>query len=222
MGDEDEIGVTLAGYYTTAAFAPTATDLSTGKYEGSAAVSYLFDFEDFEATTGTLKYTYRAITATNAVDKSEIKATMEFTIEGTETAKLEGIYRLDTGNIVAYGDYLNYPFDDDEEWKLSAIAKYNLQGWDVSGAAEYYGILTLDHAYSDTTSFQLEGRWDSTPAAGAPNYSAYAEVKHTLAENTTLKVYYELNDWDVDEDWATTIGVNDGIGTLWSRLEVTF
>jgi len=234
LGDEDEIGVTVDGYYVLAAFSPTAKDYSPDYMGGSAKVSYLFDVEDLEKTEAFLKYAYKAmISDPTAIKDNKVSGGVDFTIDeaNAETAALGGGYRIKGYGYLAgpvdatywaYVEYLNYPLADD--FKLSGYFEYDSAGqdWVVDVAPAYFGTLTLDYAYSDSTTFQLEGRYDSEVAASVPNYSVYAEVKHTLAENTTLKVYYELNEWDDNWDYAPTFGVQDNIGTLWSRLEVTF
>jgi len=233
LGDEDEIGVTVDGYYVLAAFNPTARNYTPDFLGGSAKVTYLFDVEELEETEAFLKYAYKAkISDPTAVKTNNVSGGIDFTMdaENAETAALGGGYRIKgygylggpvDGTYFAYAEYLNYPLADD--FKLSGYFEYDSAGQDwVVNAPAYFGTLTLDYAYSDTTTFQLVGRYDSEVAAGVPNYSAYAEVAHTLAENTTLKVYYELNTWDDNWDYAPTFGVQDGIGTLWSRLEVTF
>jgi len=227
LGDEDEIGVTIDGQYILAAFDPTARNYTPDNMGGSAKVTYLFDVEDLEKTEAFLKYTYRTkISDPTVIKYNKVDGGIDFTIDeaNSETAALGGGYRLGgavPGTYYAYAEYLNYPLADD--FKLSGYFEYDAAGQDwVVVAPAYFGTLTLDYAYSDTTTFQLAGRYDSEVAAGVPNYSVYAEVKHTLAENTTLKVYYELNEWDDDWDYAPTFGIQNGIGTLWSRLEVTF
>jgi hypothetical protein len=226
LGDEDEIGVTVDGYYVTAGFAPTAKTYSSDYMGGSAKVSYLFNVEELEETEAWLKYTYKTkVSDSTAIKYNKVDGGIDFTMdeENGETACIGGGYRI--GGAVAttyyaYAEYLNYPLADD--FKLSGYFEYDTAGQSVVAPA-YFGTLTLDYAFSDTTTFQLEGRYDSEVLAGVPNYSVYAEVAHTLAENTTLTVFYELNTWD--DNWyyaADPIGVQDGIGTLWSRLQVTF
>jgi hypothetical protein len=226
LGDEDEVGVTVDGYYVLAAFDPTARNYTPDYMGGSAKVSYLFDVEELEETEAWLKYTYKTkVSAPTAIKYNKVDGGIDFTMneENEETASIGAGYRIGgavAGTYYAYAEYLNYQLADD--FKLSGYFEYDTAGQSVVAPA-YFGTLTLDYAFSDTTTFQLEGRYDSEVLAGVPNYSAYAEVAHTLAENTTLKVYYELNTWD--DNWyyaADPIGVQDGIGTLWSRLEVTF
>ncbi len=226
LGDEDEIGVTVDGYYVTEGFAPTAKSFTPDRMGGSAKVTYLFDVGELEETEAFLKYSYGTVISDPTVIKAnKVDGGLNFTIdeENGETASIGGGYRIGgaaAGTYYAYAGYDNYPLADD--FKLSGYFEYDTAGQSVAAPA-YYGTLTLDYAYSDTTTFQLEGRYDSEVAAGVPNYSVYAEVAHTLAENTTLTVFYELNTWDDNWYYADDpIGVQDGIGTLWSRLEVTF
>ncbi|GAH98564.1 unnamed protein product, partial [marine sediment metagenome] len=166
------------------------------------------------------------------VGTNEVTATLAFTMDAVteETATLEGTYEIPAeGADAVYtvsAEYANYPVAD--KLKVSAYGEYTNVASDFLAEEEdytYFGTLTLDYAYTTNTAFQLEGRYDSDPGvssadAGLPKYSAYAEVAHTLATDTTLTVSYELNTWDItDVDYK---GIQDGVGTFEAELEVTF
>ncbi|MEA1939901.1 MAG: hypothetical protein U9N03_04460, partial [Candidatus Caldatribacteriota bacterium] len=227
VGEDGEVGLSVDGHYVQAGFAPTAGNFDPNTMGGGASVSYLLDVAGLEKTEATLAYDYESDIPDEGVDAvvgtNEVTATLAFTMDAAneETATLEGTYEIpaegDDAVYVASLDYANYPVA--EKLKLSAYGEYtnvpsvNLGADNVDYT--YYGTLTLDYAYTTDTAFQLEGRWDSDPAVpGLPKYSAYAEVAHTLAANTTLTVSYDLNDWDE--------GVLDGVGTFETVLEVTF
>jgi len=224
VGENDEIGFTVDGFYVEDDFAPVASDFGEDTMGGNASVSYLFDVADLEETKATLKYSYKSDIPEEGVDaevlKNEVKGTLDFTMDAAneETASLSGTYRIpaeeEDATFKVSAEYANYPLAD--KFKLSGYFEYD-SNIDVDGEedGEYFGTLTLDYTYSDTTTFQLEGRYDSEPAdLDLPKVAAYAKVAHTLAENTKLTVSYELNDWDD--------GILDGVGTLKSELKVTF
>jgi len=235
FGENDEIGLAVNGHYIEDQFAPVA-----GKYDpattliggtgglmgGGASVSYLFDIAGLEKTEATLGYDYESnIPATGATARiitNEVTGSLALTVDAVteEVATIEGTYKIPATGAkaiyVASLEYANYPLAD--KLKLSAYGEYSSEGSKKLATPEdytYLATLTLDYAYTDATAFQLEGRWDSDPAVtGLPKYSAYAEVAHTLATDTTLTVSYALNDWDG--------GVLDGVGTFKTELAVTF
>jgi len=226
VGEDGEVGLAIDGHYIQEGFAPTVSLFDPDTMGGGASISYLLDVAGVEKTEITLGYDYEsdipaegddAIVGTNEVD-----VTLAFTMDAVteEAATLEGTYEIpaegDDAVITVSAEYANYPVAD--KLKLSAYVEYNSEVSLMLAEPEdytYYGTLTLDYAYTANTAFQLEGRWDSDPLVqGLPKYSAYAEVAHTLATNTTLTVSYDLNDWDD--------GVEDGVGTFEAELEVTF
>ena len=226
VGEDGEIGLAVDGHYIQAGFAPTVSSFDPNTMGGGAEVSYLLDFAGLEKTEATLAYGYESDIPAEGDDAvvgtNEVTATLAFTMDAVteETATLEGTYEIPAeGDDAVYtvsAEYANYPVAN--KLKLSAYGEYTNTPSVALVEAEdytYYGTLTLDYAYSDATIFQLEGRYDSDPTVpGLPKYSAYAEVAHTLATNTTLTVSYDLNDWDD--------GVEDGVGTFVAELEVTF
>jgi len=236
VGENDEIGLGVNGHYIEVGFAPTAGNYNPdpttilggngGLMGGGASVSYLLDVAGLEKTEATLAYDYESDIPAEGDDAvigtNEVTATLAFTMDAVteETATLEVTYDIPLSGVDAEyevsAELANYPVAD--KLKLSAYADYSSAASEnllVQEDYTYYGTLTLDYAYSDATAFQLEGRYDSDPAvAGLPKYSAYAEVAHTLATNTTLTVSYVLNDWDD--------GVLDGVGTFETELAVTF
>jgi hypothetical protein len=123
-------------------------------------------------------------------------------------------YDLLTKGFAAYVGYKDYPLTDD----LKASASYQY----VSLIPEHTGVLTLNYTYSEVLSVQLDGRYDSVPAAGASKYSAEIALTHALAENTKLTVGYELNNWDADTKLVNKRNILDNVGTLKAVLSVTF
>ena len=226
VGEDGEVGLAVDGHYVQAAFTPTAGNFTPNTMGGGASVSYLLDVAGLEKTEATLAYGYESDIPAEGDDAvvgtNEVTATLALTMDAVteETATLEGTYEIPAeGDDAVYtvsAEYANYPVAD--KLKLSAYGEYTNTPSVALAEAEdytYYGTLTLDYAYTTNTAFQLVGRWDSDPLVqGLPKYSAYAEVAHTLATNTTLTVSYDLNDWDD--------GVEDGVGTFVAELEVTF
>jgi len=225
VGEDGEVGLAVDGHYIQEGFAPTVSSFDPNTMGGGASISYLLDVGGLEKTEATLAYDYESDIPAEGDDAvvgtNEVTVTLAFTMDAVteETATLEGTYEIPAeGDDAVYtvsAEFANYPVAD--KLKVSAYGEYtnvasvNLGVDNVDYT--FYGTLTLDYAYSDATAFQLEGRWDSDPL-DLPKYSAYAEVAHTLATNTTLTVSYELNDWD-DE-------VLDGVGTFETELAVTF
>jgi len=226
LGEDGEVGLAVNGHYIQAGFTPSTGSFDPNTMGGGASVSYLLDVGGLEKTEATLAYDYESDIPAEGDDAvvgtNEVTATLAFTMDAVteETATLEGTVEIplegDEAGYTVSAEYANYPVAD--KLKLSAYGEYSNTPSVALAEAEdytYFGTLTLDYAYSDATAFQLEGRWDSDPAvAGLPKYSAYAEVAHTLATNTTLTVSYALNDWDD--------GVLDGVGTFETELAVTF
>ncbi|MGB6370529.1 MAG: S-layer homology domain-containing protein [Atribacterota bacterium] len=226
VGEDGEVGLAVDGHYIQAGFTPTAGNFDPNTMGGGASVSYLLDVAGLEKTEATLAYDYESDIPAEGDDAvvgtNEVTVTLAFTMDAVteETATLEGTYEIPAeGDDAVYtvsAEYANYPVAD--KLKLSVYGEYSNTPSALLAEPEdytYYGTLTLDYAYTANTAFQLEGRYDSDPAvAGLPKYSAYAEVAHTLATNTTLTVSYDLNDWDD--------GVEDGVGTFETELAVTF
>jgi len=226
LGEDGEVGLAVDGHYIQAGFTPTAGNFDPNTMGGGASVSFLLDVGGLEKTEATLAYDYESDIPAEGDDAevgtNEVTVTLAFTMDAVteETATLEGTVEIPAeGDDAVYtvsAEYANYPVAD--KLKVSAYGEYTNTPSVALAEAEdytYYGTLTLDYAYSDATTFQLEGRYDSDPLVqGLPKYSAYAEVAHTLATNTTLTVSYDLNDWDD--------GVEDGVGTFEAELAVTF
>jgi hypothetical protein len=68
----------------------------------------------------------------------------------------------------------------------------------------------------------VEGRINST---FVPFYSAEAQLKYTVAKNTTLKVGVEMNDWEAsiadwsdEDDWI----INNDATKIYAGVEVKF
>jgi len=225
VGEDGEVGFAVDGHYIQEGFAPAAGGFDPDTMGGGASVSYLLDVGGLEITEATLAYDYESdIPAegdTAVVGTNEVSAGIAFTMDAVteETAALDVTYEIPAeGDEAVYtvsAEYANYPVAD--KLKVSAYGEYtnvaSVNLGDDNVDYTYFGTLTLDYTYTANTAFQLEGRWDSDPL-DLPKYSAYAEVAHTLATNTTLTVSYELNDWDD--------GVEDGVGTFETELAVTF
>jgi len=231
LGEDGEVGLAVDGHYIQADFTPSTGSFDPNTMGGGASVSYLLDFAGLEKTEATLAYDYESDIPAEGDDAvvgtNEVSAGIAFTMDAVkeETAALDVTYEIPAeGDDAVYtvsAEYANYPVAD--KLKLSAYGEYTNTPSVALAEAEdytYYGTLTLDYAYTADTAFQVEGRYDSDPTlTGLPKYSAYAEVAHTLATNTTLTVSYELNEWDTDPD---NEGIQDGVGTFEAELEVTF
>ena len=178
---------------------------------GVVKVSYQFS----DALVGELEY-YNDNTIALAPVASVGDAGLVYTFDADtgEAADVSFGYDLLTNGYVAYAGYNDYPLTDD----LKASASYQY----TSLIAEHTGVLTLNYTYSEVLSVQLDGRYDSVPAAGAPVYSAEIALTHALAENTELTVGYELNAWDGDDKLVNSRDILDNVGTLSAELSVTF
>ena len=198
---------------STYALKPTSYsyDYVADRLGGKVTVSYPLT----DALTGKFDY-YNDNTVALVPVVSLGAAELVYTVDADtgEAIDVSAGYDLLTNGFAAYVGYNSYPLTDD----LKASASYQY----TSLIAEHTGVLTLNYTYSEVLSVQLDGRYDSVPAAGAPVYSAEIALTHALAENTELTVGYELNAWDGDDKLVNSRDILDNVGTLSAELSVTF
>ena len=220
-----DLSLQLDGHYVTGGFGPTmmktttlalkptsySYDYAADRLGGEVKVSYPLT----DALAGSLTYTNDNTIALVPVISLGV-AELVYTVDAStkEAADVSFGYDLLTNGYVAYVGYKNYPLTDD----LKASASYQY----ASLIAEHTGVLTLNYTYSEVLGVQLDGRYDSVPAAGVPVYSAEVALTHALAENTKLVVGYEYNDWDADTKLINKRNILNNVGTLKAELSVSF
>ena len=229
----------LDGHYVSDGFVPTAGGFTADRMGGGVDVTFAAS-EDVSLKVG---YDYDQDLATPAVVKtnkvsgeigltfSDITATLKGTYDMSSTpavvpAEVTLVYdkakvKLSSTDVTAatlaykaYAEYVGYALAEDITLGLT----YQFD----SAAVEHNATAALVYAYSDVLTATLEGRYDSVTATDVPFYSAEITLDHALAENTTLSVGYELNDWDDDADSGTYRDILDAVGTLSAVLSVSF
>jgi hypothetical protein len=149
-------------------------------------------------------------------DTIKVGGSLVYTVDAAlaETAEVDVTYNISTAGITAKGIYMNLPLAD--KFVLSGAAQYETIG------AAYAAVATLEYALSENTNLNVEGRIDSN---GAAFWSAEAQLVYTVATNTTLKLGYEQNDWEMDindvNDYSN-MNILDTLGTVKAGIEVTF
>ncbi len=208
-----DLTITLDGHYIGAGFAPTAGAFTADEMGFGAEVEYpLADDLDL-----TVSYDYAMTLSTSAVTTNEVGVSLDYTVDkdAGEVADLDFTYDLTASAFTLFVDYLNYPAFD----KTTISAGYQFS----SATGEHAAKATVEYAFDDTFTGKLEGRVDTVPAAGAPIWSVEVSLEKTLAENTTLTLGYEQNDWSEDlGDYDDMGNVDNGNGTVSMSLEVTF
>jgi len=224
----EDVSITIDGHYITAGFTPatsTASPSGFGADELGFGVAASFDLsgEDSEEKwTLDVEYDYAQAISSGAVTKNEVSGTITYVpaeAASGEEGKIKVTYDLLTAGVTVYGAYLNYPLnldDENREAYISVGGEYDMAaaGFTLAGQLKYKWL-------DKNTTLTVEGRYDSTPAAGVAPYSVLAELGWDMAENTTLTISYEYNTWDAGDDFGQG-NIIDGAGTLKAELSVSF
>ncbi len=149
-------------------------------------------------------------------NSASVGGSLVYTVDADlkETAEVDVTYDIFAAGITAKGIYMNLPLAD--KFVLSGAAQYETIG------PAYAAVATLEYALNKDTNLNVEGRIDSN---GAAFWSGEAQLVHTLAANTTLKVGFEQNNWEMDindVNGYSNMNILDTLGTLKADLEVTF
>src|SRR5665648_527195 len=205
MGDEDSIGFALEG----GAFYDTA--LETLSYAAAAEVTASLD--DLDLTVKGYYVLPGFVPTMSGFDADRLGGYVEaeYPFEGEE-AELYAEYDLLTAAVTGYLEYLNYPLADD--FVLSGLAKYTYP------TNVYVGVATLVYTVADDLDLTVEGRVDSAGVGAI--WSAEAQLAYALAENTSLSVGFEMNDWEDDINDYDELNILDNLGTLKAELKVSF
>ena len=209
-GALDDLSLTLKAYYVLPGFIPTNSGFTADRLGGYLEAEYPFTDE----VTGKIRATYEMDSAMVAAVTTKVKGTLLYVPEDAaagEKAELYAEYNLLTAAATGYLKYLNYPLADD--FVLSGLAKYTYP------TANYVGVATLVYAFADDMTLTVEGRVDSD---GVAPWSAEAKLAYALAENTTLSVGFEMNDWEDDINDYDELNILDNLGTLKAELKVKF
>jgi len=201
LGEDDDIDLAVTGWYTQPGFDLTNSKYNPDEIGVTVALGFMLtDEEDDLQIKVTPKWDYRMDSAFATLKRNRIGLQLDFTNidedNPDEEAYIFAQYRLESGDIYLEGEYLNLDFGDDDEFVLNAYGDYLF-----SAVPDFTAMANLTYTFpDDPMQFIVEGRLD---ADGAALYSAEAQLKYDVAENTVLKVGVEMNDWDADiADWS--------------------
>ena len=206
----DDLDLTVKGYYVLPGFVPTMSGFTADRLGGYAEAEYPFT----DQVTGKVRYTHELDSAMVATVTSKVRGTLLYVPEDAaedEEAELYAEYNLLTAAVTGYLEYLNYPLADD--FVLSGLIEYTYP------TADYVGVATLVYTVADDLDLTVEARADSN---GAAPWSAEAQLAYALAENTSLSVGFEMNDWEDDINDYDELNILDNLGTLKAELKVSF
>ncbi|MDD4895487.1 MAG: S-layer homology domain-containing protein [Atribacterota bacterium] len=201
LGEDDDIDLTVTGWYTQPGFDLTNSKYNPDEIGVTVALGFMLtDEEDDLQIKVTPKWDYRMDAAFATLKRNRIGLQLDFTNIDEDNPDEEGYifgqYRLESGDIYLEGQYLNLDLGDEDEFMLNAYGDYLF-----SAVPDFTAMANLTYTFpDDPMQFIVEGRLD---ADGAALYSAEAQLKYDVAENTVLKVGVEMNDWDADiADWS--------------------
>jgi len=206
----DDLDLTVKAYYVTPGFAPTNTDFGDDEFGGYVQAKYPLTDE----VTGKVKYTYEMDSAMVATVTHKVRGTLNYVPEDAaegEKGEVYIEYNLIKATTKGRAKYLNYPLAD--EFVLSGLGQYTYP------TADYVGVVTLVYDLAENMDLIAEGRVDSD---GAALWSAEVELAYDLAENTTLSVGFEMNDWSDDINDYDDLDIEDNLGTFKAELKVQF
>jgi len=201
LGEDDDIDLTVKGWYTHPDF-----DLDNSGYDPdeigvNVALGFkLTDEEDDVQIAVTPKWDYRMDSTFTTLKRNRIGLQLDFTNIDEENPDEEAYifaqYRLENGDIYLEGQYLNLNLGDEDEFILNAYGEYLF-----AATPDFTAMANLTYEFpDDPMQLIVEGR---LYAKFDPIYSAEAQLKYDVAENTVLKVGVEMNDWDADiADWS--------------------
>jgi hypothetical protein len=206
----DDLGLTVDAHYVQGGFIPTKGDFTADELGVGVEASYPLT----DKLEGILSWDYAMDSAMVAATSHTIEGDLVYTVNADteETAELDVTYDILTAGITAYGEYMNYPLAD--KFVLTGAAQYETIG------PAYVAVATLEYALAEDMDLIVEGRADSN---GAALLSAEAQLVYTLvADNTTLTVGFEMNDWEDDINDYDLMNIIGTSSTLSAGLEVTF
>ncbi len=223
LGDDKDIALTVEGWYTQPGFVLDNSGYDPDEIGVKASLAFMLTDEDDDLQiklTPSWKYVMDSAFAVPKANTGGLR--LDFTNinedNPDEKAYIKGEYRLLTGDIYLEGEYLNLTFGDDNEFVVNAHADY------LFAALPTYRVVgNVTYKFpDDPMQLIVEGRVNS---AFVPFYSAEAQLKYNVAENTTLKVGVEMNDWEADiadwsdkDDWV----INNDVTKIYAGIEVKF
>lgn len=223
LGDDKDIALGVKGWYTQPGFVLDNSGYDPDEIGVEASLAFMLTDEDDDLQiklTPSWEYVMDSAFAVNK--ENNIGLRLDFTDinedNPKEKAYVKGEYRLLTGDIYLEGEYLNLTFGDDDEFVVNAYADYLF-----AAVPEYRVVGNVTYKFpDDPMQLIVEGRVNST---FVPIYSAEAQLKYNVAENTTLKVGVEMNDWEADiadwsdkDDWV----INNDVTKIYAGIEVKF
>jgi len=200
LGEDDDIDLKVTGWYTQPGFDLTNSNYNPDEIGVTVALGFMLtDDEDDLQIKVTPKWDYRMDAAFANLKRNRVGLQLDFSNIDEDNADEEAYifaqYRLESGDIYLEGQYLNLDFGDDNEFVVNAYGDYL-----ISATPDFTAMANMIYTFpDDPMQLIVEGRLD---ADGAALYSAEAQLKYDVADNTTLKVGVEMNDWDADiNDW---------------------
>ncbi len=201
LGEDDDIDLKVTGWYTQPGFDLTNSNYNPDEIGVTVALGFMLtDDEDDLQIKVTPKWDYRMDAAFANLKRNRVGLQLDFSNIDEDNADEEAYifaqYRLESGDIYLEGQYLNLDFGDDNEFVVNAYGDYL-----ISATPDFTAMANMIYTFpDDPMQLIVEGRLD---ADGAALYSAEAQLKYDVADNTTLKVGVEMNDWDADiNDWS--------------------
>lgn len=218
----DDVEVTVDGWYTQPAFAPTNSDYNAD--ELGVALDVVFPITE---TDGGMQiaanpyWTYIMDSAMVAPVDHYVGLQLDFTNIDSDHPETEAYalaeYDLLTTDIILEGQYLNLYLGDDDlkEFAFNFFGQYV-----ISAVPNYTAVANVVYTFPDDPMVLIvEGRLDSD---GAALYSAEAQLQYAMAENTDLKVGVEMNNWDEDINDLSAGNIDDTVTKVYAGIEVSF
>jgi hypothetical protein len=224
FGDEDDLKLTVKGWYVQPGFVPTNSGFDADELGAKVTLGFpLTDPDDDDVQIEAKpQWEYEMDSAMTTTTKNEIGLKLVFTnIDSDhpeEEAYIFAEYRLQNGDIYLEAEYLNLVLGDKDE--LSEFV-FNAYGeYLITAVPDFVAVANFIYSFEDEPmDLIVEGRLDSD---GAALYSAEAQLQYAIAENTDLEIGVEMNDWDDDiNDWDE-VTILDTTTKVYAGIEVKF
>ena len=224
LGDDKDIALTVEGWYTQPGFVLDNSGYDPDEIGVKASLAFMLtDCDDDLQIKLTPSWKYVMDSTFVDTKTNTIGLRLDFTDinedNPKEKAYIKGEYRLaSAGAIYLEGEYLNLAFGDDDEFVVNAHADYLFA---AVPAYRVVGNITYEFP-DDPMQLIVEGRVNSK---FDPFFSAEAQLKYNVADNTTLKVGVEMNDWEADiADWSDKDDwiINNDATKVYAGIEVKF
>ena len=226
FGDDDCIDLTVKGWYTHPDFKLANSSYGADQFGVNVALGFMLtDDDDDLQIKVTPKWDYRMDSTFTTTTRNRVGLQLDLTNinedNPDEKAYIFAQYRMapaEAGDIYVEAEYLNLTFGDDDEFVFNVHGDYLHTAVPV-----YTAMANVSYDFpDDPMQLILEGRVHS---ASDPFYSAEAQLRYDVAENTVLKVGVEMNDWEADiADWSDDDEwvINNDATKIYAGIEVKF